>query len=241
MKIYQKNINNNFGFKRISEKDIGCDENGNIAYGYQHHDALWWENSPIKRNEATTTLTMQEAISSFDYIFEKLTYNIHTYIKPKNILDLGCGNGQLTQKLRKYGIITATVDANKDTIHSPYIDENHFIGRTDKELIFVDENNKQIKFDLVISLEHFEHVSEETFDTLMQNISNHTHENSYLIFTAANWKYDTEDKKHIHCNLKDKNEWIKYIEKFKFQNIEKLFNIDRGGNSHEIFAKKLIN
>lgn len=237
-KVKQVNLDNNFGFERVSGKDIGLDENGNLAQGYQHHDALWFPNSPMERSEATTTLQMQETLNYFNIIFNKLTSNIINAIKPKKVLDLGCGSGQLTHMLRMYGIDTVTVDANKETVHSPYTDENHFIARTDKPLEFVDEEDNPVIFDLVISLEHFEHVSPETFDTLMNNIVKHTKSGSILICTAAGWAYDG-DKEHIHCNVRDEEYWHKYISSFGFEIIPNMFQTNRAGNNTEIFAKRV--
>lgn len=236
-KVKQVNLDNNFGFEKVSGKDIGLDENGNLAQGYQHHDALWFPNSPMERSEATTTLQMQETLNYFNIVFNKLTSNIINAIKPKKVLDLGCGSGQLTHMLRMYGIDTVTVDANKETVHSPYTDENHFIARTDKPLEFVDEEDNPVIFDLVISLEHFEHISEDTMDVLIQNVLNHTHKGSYFIFTAAAWKYDG-DKDHIHCNVKSESVWKDYVSKKGFEIIENPFQIGRCGNTAEVFCRK---
>ncbi len=235
MKVIQTNRDNTFGFARLNNLDIGVDEKGEIAQGYQHHDALWWKDSPIKRDEATTTLDMDSTLQSFNIIFSNIANNIAINFAPKTVLELGCGNGQLANMLRNFGIQTVTVDANREVLGSPFIDENHFLARTDKPLHFQYENGEPVVFDMVISLEHFEHVSPETFDVLMQNILNHTHQGSHLIFTAAAWEYDG-DKDHIHCNAKPKEYWQEYISKHGFEEMQRPFNLNRGGNTCEMFS-----
>lgn len=237
-KIKQLNSDNNFGFQRIEEKDFGVDENGELALGYQHHDALWWPSNRlhVNKDKIVSHLDLDGTMSYFYRVFHNLALNIMTHIQPKSVLDIGCGSGQLTHILRTYGVDTVTVDANRDVVDSPYIDNNHFIARTDKPLRFVDNNNNPVVFDVVTCLEHFEHISEDSINILIQNVLDHTHKDSYFIFTAAAWKYD-EDKDHIHCNVKSESAWKDYISKNGFEVIVNLFPIDRG-NSAEIFCKK---
>tara|TARA_R110000744_G_scaffold133833_2_gene242441 strand:- start:16474 stop:17205 length:732 start_codon:yes stop_codon:yes gene_type:complete len=239
-KVRQLNLDNNFGFQRVEGQDIGVDKHGNLAQGYQHHDALWWKNNDLhlSKDKTVAHLDLDGTVDYFDKTFRNLSANIMKYIAPKTVLDLGCGCGQLTSMLRAHGVNTVTVDANKDTINSPYIDENHFIARTDKPLSFVDENNNSVIFDLVISLEHFEHIPQDTMDRLITNVSKHTKNGSYFIFTAAGWAYDS-DKSHIHCNVQSEASWKEYVTKYKFEIIQNLFPIGRGDNTAEIFSRSL--
>ena len=78
----------------------------------------------------------------------------------------------------------------------------------------------------------------ETFDTLMKNIVDHTHAGSYLVFTAASWEYEVEEQKHVHCHIKTKNEWIKYVKSFGFDILPMPFALNRAGDTVELLARK---
>ena len=240
-KIKQVNENNTIGFIHKPGTDIGLDENGNVAPGYQHHDALWWNGDTTVEAQRPATLELHSTVGYFHNLFARMAYNLLTTFKPASVLDLGCGSGMLCSKMRQLNsnVLTATVDANQLVKEkSPYINDNHFTARTDKELDFRDENGKRLKFDMVVSLEHFEHVAEETFDTLMDNIVRHTHKGSILVFTAASWAYDVEEQKHVHCHLKSTEEWIEYVQSYGFEIIEPPFALNRAGDTAEIFARR---
>ena len=67
-----------------------------------------------------------------------------------------------------------TLDGNPKTLNSPFVDkERHFVVRTDKEYKIVNENNEVIKFDLITSFEHLEHIQEKTIRQYLKNILAH--------------------------------------------------------------------
>ena len=242
IKIKQINENNKVGFLHKPDTDFGLDENGQTAQGYQHHDALWWNGPNTVKTKRPKTLELNSTVKHFHNLFLGISFNLINIYKPSCVLDLGGGSGLLCNQLRYCDprITTVTVDANQLVKEkSPYIDENHFTGRTDKKLDFRDENDKKVIFDLVVSLEHFEHISEETFDTLMENIVDHTQKGSNLIFTASSWEYEEEDQKHVHCHIKSKEEWIKYINSYGFRVMPIPFALNRAGNTVEIFATRV--
>jgi len=241
--IKQINDANTFGFEHKSDTDFGVDESGATALGYQHHDALWWNESDIVETHRPETLDLGHTVQHFHGLFSKIAFNVVNAFDPETMLDLGCGSGLLAQYIRKFNraITTVTVDANRLVGEkSPYIDHNHFTARTDQNLDFRDEQNNKMTFDVVISLEHFEHVPPETFDILMDNIVEHTHAGSYLIFTAALWEYDEEDQKHVHCHIKSEEEWIKYVESYGFEILPMPFRLERAGDTVEILARRTL-
>jgi cyclopropane fatty-acyl-phospholipid synthase-like methyltransferase len=132
----------------------------------------------------------------------------------KYILDIGSGAGSLAFFWRKHfpSLEVFTLDGNPKTLDSPFIDkERHFVVRTDEEYKIVNENNEIVKFDLITSFEHLEHIQEKTFRQFLKNILNHSHEKTLFISTAADWEYKEEDKAHIHCNVKNAQEWKSYL------------------------------
>ena len=241
-KIKQLNENNNTGFEHKTGTDIGLDEDGNVALGYQHHDALWWNGTTTVEAKRPASLELHATVEYFHNLFGRIAYNLLTTFKPVSVLDLGCGSGMLCSKMRQLNsnVLTTTVDANQLVKEkSPYINENHFTARTDKKLDFRNENNHRLKFDMVVSLEHFEHVSEETFDTLMENIVEHTRKGSILVFTAASWAYDIEEQEHVHCHIKSTEEWVKYVQSYGFEILDPPFALNRAGDTAEIFTRRM--
>lgn len=243
MKILQKNKKNITGFFQKENTSFGVDENGNLAPGFQFHDALVWKNSPGTEflNRDIKHMPLDNFLELWHNMFSRIAEYLVTTIQPKYVLDLGCGSGQLSNYIRKLdpNIVTVTVDANREVINSPYIDDNHFIARTDQPLDFTDSNGNKILFDLIISFEHFEHISDEAVSLLMQNIKNHSKLDTHLIFTACTTEYPEDDHKHIHCNAQPREYWINHIQNYGFIPYDGNFILDRAGCTSEIFAKRI--
>jgi len=250
--IYQHNKENTTGISRIEGTDSGKDGQGNQVDGFQYHDALWWAGRGSIDTHRPPTLELEETVRGFEKLFSHIARSLITQFEPTRVLELGCGSGMLSYFLRRHdlGITTVTVDANQDVHRSPYVDHNHFLARTDEPLDFRDENNNPFKFDLVVSLEHFEHISEDTFEVLMENIDKHTVPGSNLAFTAAGWEYDHTEQGHVHCNVKTEDEWENYIERYKFKRISvpaydpvdgkmKEWRFGRAADTADIFAQKI--
>lgn len=110
------------------------------------------------------------------------------YPNATKILELGCGAGNLSAHYRSLSpdILYVTMDINAVSPTLGLIDpESHVIAFTDRPFNIVDENNNTIKFDLVLSFEHFEHIPEERVPQLLSNIKNHSHKDTFIVATAA--------------------------------------------------------
>jgi SAM-dependent methyltransferase len=243
MKIVQKNKKNSIGFYQKDNTTFGVDENGDLANGFQFHDALVWKNSPGTEflNNDIKHISLDEFLELWHNMFSRIAEYLVTTIKPKYVLDLGSGSGQLSNYIRKLdpSIVTVTVDANQQVVNSPYIDDNHFIARTDQPLDFRDEKGNKIIFDLIISFEHFEHISHDAVNMLMENIKNHSKVDTHLIFTACIKEYPALDHKHIHCNAQEAQYWIDNIQQIGFEVYDSGFILDRAGYTSEIFSKRV--
>jgi SAM-dependent methyltransferase len=243
MKVTQKNKNNSTGFFQKENTSFGVDVNGNLAPGFQFHDALVWKNSPGTEflNRDIKHMPLDEFLELWHSMFSRIAEYLVTTIKPKYVLDLGCGSGQLSNYIRKLdsNIVTVTVDANREVTSSPYIDSNHFIARTDLPLDFRDASGKKILFDLIISFEHFEHISDTAVPALMQNIKDHSKPGTHLIFTACTTEYPEDDHKHIHCNAQPREYWTNIIQQNGFEVYDGNFVLDRAGYTSEIFSKRI--
>jgi len=187
---------------RQAIKENGGIEENEFVPGYSHNDGLRFdENDEVHK--------MMDSMSEIVFkIFEPMPNKI------SSILDIGSGAGSLAYFLRQRrpDLRVVTVDGNKETNKSPFItEEDHFIVRTDEKYKIVDENNEVIKFDLILSFEHLEHIQEDNFEQFLENIYLHSHEKTIFFSTAANWEYEEEDEKHIHCNVKNHLEWREYL------------------------------
>ena len=110
------------------------------------------------------------------------------YKNVTKVLELGCGAGNLSAHYRSLSpdVLYVTMDINAVSPTLGLIDpEAHIIAFTDRPFNIVDEEGNTIKFDLVLSFEHFEHIPEERVPQLLNNIKNHIHENTFVVATAA--------------------------------------------------------
>ena len=83
-----------------------------------------------------------------------------------------------------------------------------------KNYHLVDENNNTIIFDLILSFEHFEHITPQTFNIFLDNIKKHSSKKTMILATASTWKYP---KSNVHCNVKTHNEWKIYLNEMGFE------------------------
>ena len=189
--------------KQLNEENNGINSINFVINGYQHHDALWFgEDKHI----------------TYKALAHELYNNLIAPNNFKTILELGSGAGSLAFFLREISndLTVVTLDGNRESVGSPYINEkHHFIVRTDRHYNLVDKNEKTIKFDLVISFEHFEHISPgEDFLIFLENIKNHIHENTLILATAS---LQGEGVDHWHPNVKSYEKWKEFLENEKFE------------------------
>lgn len=192
MKINQTNKANKGIFVKEVDESFSLEKQVESGYwGYRHGDALWFEEDK-------------------HITYRKLAQRIvKKYPNVKTILEIGCGAGSLSNHIRdiKKDIIVVTLDGNQETVNSPYIKkEHHFIVLTDSHYSLEDENGEIIKFDLIISFEHFEHIHPDRFDSFLENIKHHSKKETVIIASASTWAEGRD-----HCNVKTKEEWISYL------------------------------
>lgn len=187
---YKQTISNNTGIKKSE-----------FLPGYSYGDGIRFDvGDPVNKMMELMARFLVERIEDGD-----------------KVLDIGSGSGALGHYMAEMNptLDIVTIDGNPDTKLSPFIDKDkHFIVRTDKEYKIVDETGNCVKFDLIVSFEHLEHIQEENFEQFLNNILNHSCEKTALFASAAKWEYEEEDEKHIHCNVKTDEEWASYFQDF---------------------------
>ena len=150
----------------------------------------WWDLSgPFsalhKMSNARIEFIKQNAtrIISKDKIKVNLLENL-------NCLDVGCGGGILSEKLKRLGANVTGIDASKKSIE---IAKNHaeksrleinYKCITTSELLEINEDKIINKFDLVIASEVIEHVNDRKI--FLSDISNLCRPGGMLVFTTIN-------------------------------------------------------
>lgn len=145
-------------------------ERTNECVGYEYQDAI----IPNQPHYHQTYFPLAQKL-----------YN--NFPKAKYILELGCGAGNLASHYRSLNpdAIYITLDINADIINNGLINpKNHFTVFTDRPYQLV-ENDKNIKFDLILSYEHFEHIPEERISSFLNNIKKHSHKDTIIVATSA--------------------------------------------------------
>lgn len=178
--------------------------------GYQHHDGI-------------NTI---EPIAHDMYAFAEDLKEM--YPNARKFLDIGSGAAFISKRVREFGddYLAVSLDGNYETLQLNTIHKNyHFILRTDVDYTLVDENNDIVKFDVITSFEHFEHIQSDTFPQFIENIKKHMHKDSVLYASAASWAYSGAVDR-VHCNVKPEFLWkIEMEETYGFVELErKLFN-----------------
>ena len=152
-------------YQQTNKENTGIDPSG-VFPGYNHEDGLVFD---IKRAEHR----MNEHIVP-------VLFNLYNNLSKrplKYILDVGSGAGNLAYFLRNSDLIAPdvevfTLDGNRETINSPFVDkERHFVVRTDKEYNLVNNEGEIIKFDLITSFEHLEHIQPHQLQTFFKSLT----------------------------------------------------------------------
>jgi 2-polyprenyl-6-hydroxyphenyl methylase/3-demethylubiquinone-9 3-methyltransferase len=134
----------------------------------------WWDvNGPMKPLHALNPLRL-------DYV-EK-----HAEIKHKNILDMGCGGGILTESLAKAGAITTGIDMSVDAINiaKQHAEKSSLTIHYEKTCIedFAEKNSGA--FDVITCMEMLEHVPDPS--AIIQAAAQLLKPNGTIFFSTIN-------------------------------------------------------
>ena len=192
--------------KEILQDHIGLDKDGEPSLeGFVYDDAL-------------ADYGVQLVEQNLKPIIEALD----TKFKYSSSLELGSGNGSFSWQLKQLHPknVVCTCDINRDVASYNYYKElNHFILRTDEPFEIV-EDKGIVKFDLILSFEHFEHISPNKLEILGQNLLKHSKKGTIFFGSAPSYGRGLLGSKLIHPNCKSQEEWDVWFKNLGFKKLK---------------------
>ena len=139
-------------------------------------------------------------------IYNKFAQVINRILKPKSILEIGCGSGFLIDYFNKKGIEVIGIDGSKGARATVSVEIK------DKILLYDVRRSLKLKrkFDLIISIEVAEHIEKEFVNKFLDNLTKY---GDRILLTAA----DVSQSGHHHVNCQPKAYWINLLEKKDFR------------------------
>ena len=150
----------------------------------------WWDKSgPFsalhKMSDARIQFIRRNAIRIFND-----NQNGFDFLRGIDCLDVGCGGGILSEKLKRLGANVTGIDASKSAINAAKEHaqksrlEINYRCITTTELLKIEEEKNLNKFDLVIASEVIEHVNDRK--SFLSDISNLCRLGGLIVFTTIN-------------------------------------------------------
>ena len=150
----------------------------------------WWDMSgPFSALHKMSNARIEFITQNATRIFKKDNIGVNL-LDGLNCLDIGCGGGILSEKLRRLGANVTGIDASKSSIdiakeHAKKSRlEINYKCITTSELLEIKEEKALNKFDLVIASEVIEHVYDRRI--FLSDISNLCRPGGLVIFTTIN-------------------------------------------------------
>ena len=150
----------------------------------------WWDMSgPFSALHKMSNARIEFITLNATRIFKKNNIGVNL-LDGLNCLDIGCGGGILSEKLRRLGANVTGIDASKSSIdiakkHAKKSRlEINYKCITTSELLEIKKENAVNKFDLVIASEVIEHVYDRKL--FLSDISNLCRPGGLVIFTTIN-------------------------------------------------------
>jgi 2-polyprenyl-6-hydroxyphenyl methylase/3-demethylubiquinone-9 3-methyltransferase len=150
----------------------------------------WWDMSgPFSALHKMSNARIEFITQNATRIFKKDNLGVNL-LDSLNCLDIGCGGGILSEKLRRLGANVTGIDASKSSIdiakeHAKKSRlEINYKCITTSELLEIKEEKAINKFDLVIASEVIEHVNDRRI--FLSDISNLCRPGGLVIFTTIN-------------------------------------------------------
>ncbi len=195
------------------------------------YDKTYYHNNHLKR------------VNSRYSFFVKLYYRyVASYCMsaaaklPKNskVLDIGCGVGMLAGQFKKLGFNITGVDVNKEAIANSTCPDNCFWVKTTARLDYPDNN-----FDLVVSREVLEHISESEIDECIKEWDR-VGKGVMVHIIAVSERGPSAIDDPAHINVKSEQWWINKFKEHGYRAIKnprKFFFSPFGGSGYFMVIK----
>lgn len=134
-------------------------------------------------------------LNSFDYLNRlKIVLNAVNTIKPKTVLDAGCGDGRVCLELNKLGYQVTGIDYSDRAVAlaKAFNPEVEFLVQDLENL------NMDKKFDTIILMEVLEHFIPEKIDIILAGLANRLNEGGRLIITVPSVNIPLNPKHYQH-------------------------------------------
>ena len=130
-----------------------------------------------------------------NYKIPKYILKIIDEIKPKKILDYGCGNGQLVSELKKLNKDVIGMDSSDQAIETA---KNNNLDIVKINNLNEDKKNHKNKYDLIIISHVLEHHKKEDMYELLNNLKYMLKDKKYILtmvpnaqaITGSYWRYE---------------------------------------------------
>lgn len=175
-------------------------------------------------------------------------YEIEYYFKNKkiNMMDIGCSGGQLVVDFSKRGHKAIGIEGSDYSIKTKranwpeYHNKLLFTCDASKPYKIVEDDDSDIKFDLITAWETIEHIHPDTLDVFFQNICNHMHKGS-IFCGSISVIPDVIEGYVLHQSVFPPEKWMNEIlPKYFKVNIMPFYNKVRGvsNNIHVMLQLK---
>lgn len=139
--------------------------------------------------------TMQDHVEE-SYYDQALASGIRTRLKPKSVLDVGCGRGRYLRHFRRHGI-----QRLQGIEPLPMGRCGVSIATFDPT---VEDRLRESRYHVVLCLEVAEHVPRERHTALFDFITRHTEEDGRIVFSGAT----PGQGGHGHISERPEEEWV---------------------------------
>jgi ubiquinone/menaquinone biosynthesis C-methylase UbiE len=132
------------------------------------------------------------------------------FFSPDNVLDVGCGVGNLVWGFVNMGIPVEGIDISKDAINRSSPEVRSLLQISDITNLDYPEN----RFDLINCSETLEHIPENVSLDVIRSL--HRVTNRWLVLNICLWTEKNARLDLTHINLHSKRWWIKKIKQLGF-------------------------
>jgi len=171
--------------------------------------------------------------SNYEVLMQGVLNYLVEKVNPKSVLEIGPGTGVLLYQMLAKGLDASGVDVNEfsQKYFQDYCKSNGRLGDSYQYILFpffenrISYHKAKWKTDLLISIEVFEHMTDEQIKFYLDNI-----EAKYFFFSSTPHKSEPwvmadgsimSDERWNHINIKQEPEWLDMFSKYGYKLIDR--------------------